>query len=246
MVSTPFRYEETRYEFSSTDPEYIYADTSYPAYAFNQSFFPKTCSNNSSSSSSSIPFEPFSNNMYPSWAELTTDGSYLADHQIIQEQYASGYAYNATAMIYMAKYHAMEYEFNTGLPNNVGILPDFAIECLLSDCGSTNIPSYPPITWSPSEPSVASLSPPYDVYLEKKDLAARAESLLGDEANEVLQGLGLYDCPELATDHGSLDELHASYLGLGKGLKLEESFEFREEYSDDEEDEEDEEQSDEN
>ncbi|KAF3236254.1 hypothetical protein TWF128_001416 [Orbilia oligospora] len=126
--------------------------------------------------------------------ELTTDGNCLADNQAIQEQYATGYSYNAAATVYMAKrYHAMEYESNTGLPINPS-LPNFTTE--------------------------------YDT-------------------DEVLQGLGLYDCPELATDRGSLDELCSNYLGLGKGLKLEESFEFKE-YSDDEEDEEDEEEYDEN
>ncbi|EGX52561.1 hypothetical protein AOL_s00007g549 [Orbilia oligospora ATCC 24927] len=177
--------------------------------------------------------------------ELTTDGNHLADNQAIQEQYATGYSYNAAATVYMAKrYHAMEYEFNTGLPINPGLLPNFTTECPSSNCSSIDTPPYPPTTWSPSEPSVASLSSPYEVHLEKMGFAARTEYPL-DDTDEVLQGLGLYDCPELATDCGSLDELCSSYLGLGKGLKLEESFEFKE-YSDDEEDEEDEEEYDEN
>ncbi|KAF3270960.1 hypothetical protein TWF970_010673 [Orbilia oligospora] len=125
-----------------------------------------------------------------------------------------------------------------------GLLPNFTTECPSSNCSSIDTPPYPPTTWSPSEPSVASLSPPYEVHLEKMGFAARTEYPL-DDTDEVLQGLGLYDCPELATDCGSLDELCSSYLGLGKGLKLEESFEFKE-YSDDEEDEEDEEEYDEN
>lgn len=238
-MSIPFRYEETAYEFSSVEPKYVYTDVC-SGYTFNQAPLPKPCLH-----TFPIDFGPFSD-IYSSCTGVTTDGYYLADHQIIQEQYASGYAYDTAATTYMAKYHAMEYEFNTGLPNNPGFLPNFATEYSSSNCG-TDAPSYPQTAWSPSEPSVASLSPPYDTQWEEKDFAAGFEYPLGNGTDEVLQGLGLYDCPELATDHESLEEPYASYPSSGRGLKLEESFEFKEEYSDDEdeEDEEDEEECDE-
>ncbi|KAK6339490.1 hypothetical protein TWF718_008898 [Orbilia javanica] len=241
MVSIPFRYEETTCDLLSVESKYVYTDV-YPGYNFCQAHFPKT-----SSHAYPVHFEPFSDNIYSNWTGATPNEYYLADHQITQEQYANEYTYDMIATTYMPKCHDMEYELSTRIPNNSGFFLNFTSEYLSPNCDSTAAPSYPQTAWSPSEPSVASLSPPYDIQWEGKDPVAYVEHPGAEEADEVLQGLGLYDCPELASDHGPFEQPCASYRNSGRGLKLEESFEFKEEYSDDEdeEDEGDEEQYDE-
>ncbi|KAK6498589.1 hypothetical protein TWF481_011173 [Arthrobotrys musiformis] len=231
MVSIPFRYEEPTYDPSFVEPKYAYADV-YSGYAFDQPP-PKSCLH-------TFPIYPesFSDNIYSNWVGAATDGYYPADHQVFQDQYMSGYAYDTTSTTYMTKGQAMEYEFNNGFSNNPQFLLGFAPGYSSPNFGSTSTTA-----WSPSEPSVASLSPPSDTQWEEK--SSVAEYPLADEADEILQGLGLYDCPELAADHGPSGQLYASYSSPGRGLKLEESFEFKEEYSDDEDEDEDEEGSDE-
>ncbi|KAK6352669.1 hypothetical protein TWF730_009483 [Orbilia blumenaviensis] len=238
MVSMPARYDEIAYEFSPAESRYAYPDD-YTSYTFNQAppqkhFLP----------TSSIHFEPFLSNAYPNWTGVATDTYYLPHHQILQEQHVVGHSYDETALLFMAKYHIMEHEFNTGIQSNSGFLPGFSPENPSPDDVSINISSHPQAAWSPPEPSVASLSPPYEPQWDGRDPETNAEYPLGDAGDEVLQGLGLYDCPELASEYKTPGELYSSCPSLGRGLKLEESFEFKEEDSDceEEEDEEDEEE----
>ncbi|KAK6523939.1 hypothetical protein TWF281_001900 [Arthrobotrys megalospora] len=231
MVSIPSRYDEHPYEFSSVEQKYVYADTP-SGYVFNQAPLPKPCLN-----THPIHIGPMSDNIYSEWANVTVDGYYITDHQILQGQYHNGYPYETTATLYMTGYHAMEYEFCTGPPNQSGFLPGFAIGVYSSPHGDNiDAPSYPQTAWSPSEPSVASLSPPYESRWEENDSPASNGYSSNDVADEVLQGLGLYDFPEFASDYCPSGVLYASRPGSGRGLKLEESFEFKEEYSDDESD----------
>lgn len=84
-----------------------------------------------------------------------------------------------------------------------------------------------------SMPSVASLSPVSDAGWQDSSSQCYQE----EEEEEPLQGLGLYDCPELTMDEVDEDFgfLNSKRFSLGRGLKLEESFEYEEVDVDDEE-----------
>jgi len=86
--------------------------------------------------------------------------------------------------------------------------------------------------------SVASLSPLSDTQSWQASSMVTTPFTEEDD-EEPLQALGLYYCPDLAMDEIYIDPKRSSF---GKGLKLEESFEFEDESNEEEdEDEEDEE-----
>ncbi|KAF3912864.1 hypothetical protein AA313_de0204910 [Arthrobotrys entomopaga] len=172
---------------------------------------------------------------YSNW-NATPEGmiGYCSEsQQMLQEPYPNGYSLDPTAAIYMTGYHAMEYDFSV----------NFDGSCRTDLCPSSRIymspygdieqcTQYPQASWSPSEPSVASLSPPYDCNWGQTD-SIKAVPDYDDPNEEVLQGLGLYDCPELAPkdkSSGGFGSFDVQYTSQGRGLKLEESFELTEGY----------------
>jgi len=91
-----------------------------------------------------------------------------------------------------------------------------------------------------SSNSVASLSPLSEGPSPQNSSLASIP-YFEDDNTEPLQGLGLYDFPDLAMDEAqsSFEHPDPKRVSLGKGLKLEESFQFNEDCleDDDEEDE---------
>ncbi|KAJ6256586.1 hypothetical protein Dda_8451 [Drechslerella dactyloides] len=212
----PFLLEEKHY----VCPPFVYPD-SYTGYnTFNQ-----------------LPYsEPVGEMIYSNWGSTLENatGSCFQNHpQFFQSPPARLYTDDIAPMIQVENYHQAwhDFGFNQETPAATAFTsyPDSRI--LLSPYGGFDYyTQYQQPAWSPSELSAASLSPPSDRDLgQEACLVDVQESSIQGE--ELLQGLGLYDCPELITDDTHTGS-NSGQLGLGKGLKLEESFELNEEYLD--------------
>ncbi|EPS44313.1 hypothetical protein H072_1694 [Dactylellina haptotyla CBS 200.50] len=210
------------YELCSAEQKQLYYG-SYSDYIFNQTAFtkPPTCEQ-----THTLYAGVTEEIAYPGWNSIPEDTiAYCLDNQqILSESY--GYPLDPNSTIYMTGYHTMEYDCGTGLE-----LPEDRTDPYqpfrkymspygnMGDCSQ-----YPHANWSPSEQSTASLSPPYDYNWDQAD-SINCHPNSDSQNEEVLLGLGLYECPELTMGDGS-----DSCFNQGRGLKLEESFELKAEY----------------
>ncbi|KAK6347031.1 hypothetical protein TWF696_007116 [Orbilia brochopaga] len=213
MPYEPFLLEEKHFMC----PQFIYPDT-YPEYNLNQPSYP----------------EPIGDMTYSNWNStlVNTTGSCFQNHNIFEQPSARIYTEDVAPIMQIDNYHQAwhDFGFNQGTPMATAFAPFSDSRILMSPYGDFDYyTQYPQAAWSPSEQSAASLSPPSNRSLEQ-DVYQRHLQDSGAQEEELLQGLGLYDCPELMTDDRCHIDPNSGQLGLGKGLKLEESFELNEEY----------------
>ncbi|KAF3927269.1 hypothetical protein ABW20_dc0109417 [Dactylellina cionopaga] len=217
MVDDPYVYDAC-----FAEQKHVYSSIN-PYYAFDQTTFPKL----------SLPYEDnrsypgcLGNISYTDW-NLTPDDAIeycFNNQQMLQEAYYDGVHFDSIGATYMSGHHAIEYQFGMNTQEPSGICPDLdpSSPIYMSPCCDlTYCNHYSQTAWSPSEPSVASLSPPYDNCWNQTDSTQDMPERKHQE-EEILQGLGLYDCPELIVEDDPFRALGAERFG--KGLKLEESF----------------------
>ncbi|KAF3940707.1 hypothetical protein ABW19_dt0202655 [Dactylella cylindrospora] len=195
-----------------------------------------------------------SNDLYSNWNQLPETAEYLFDSQqmIPQEPYFSEYPVDASGL-YMTGYPTTSYSLGVGFEEPTALpLQMDQTQTYFSPSGTPNsqlwyqeparfdfahYSQFPEsMTSSPSEESLSPRSirnswldePSHDQYAD-------------DQEEEPLQGLGLYDCPDLTMDEVE-SGLCSRRLSLGKGLKLEESFQLNEDCLDEDDEEKEEEE----
>ncbi|KAF3926714.1 hypothetical protein ABW21_db0204746 [Orbilia brochopaga] len=215
----PFLLEEKQFMC----PQFVYPD-SYPQYNFN----PHPVA------------QPSGEITYSDWTSTlaNTAASCFQNQHVFDPSSTRFYTEDVAPIMQIDNYHQAWHDFgyNQATPPTEAFIPYSDSRILMSPYSDFDYyTQFPQPAWSPSEQSAASLSPPSDQTVEQDAYLGNFGGS-GMQEEELLQGLGLYDCPELMTDDTSQINPHSGQFGSGRGLKLEESFELNEEYMEDSDD----------